>query len=111
MKASAAASNAAVVVLAVGIATAMNLVTLASIWDAFTSSEPGLSENATQVLTTLGGGILGVLGAAVGYKAGAATAVPPTPDIERSFDQGGTPAAPQNRTDVRGGATGGDDTR
>lgn len=79
-----AATSAAVVVLSVGIALAINIITFASLWDAIVSEEPGLSENATQVITALGGGIIGVVGAAVGYKAGsdataAASAPPPPP--------------------------------
>jgi len=57
------------VILAVGIATAVNLITIAVLYDAIFSQGPGLSENATQVLTTAFGGIIGVLGAYVGYKA------------------------------------------
>jgi hypothetical protein len=38
--------------------------------DALWGDEPGLSENATQILTGWGGGIIGVIGALVGYKAG-----------------------------------------
>lgn len=59
------------VVLAVGIATALNLIVGAVLWDAIRSEGPGLSENATQILTGAFGGILGVLGAYIGFKAGA----------------------------------------
>src|SRR5262245_48231980 len=55
-------------VLAVGIATAINAITVAVLYDAIFSKGPGLSENATQVLTTAFGGIIGVLGAYVGYR-------------------------------------------
>lgn len=78
------ATSAAVVILAVGIATAVNLITLASLWDAIASDEPGLSENATQVITALGGGIIGVIGAAIGYKAGSdAAAISPEDPSKR----------------------------
>jgi len=60
------------VVLAIGIATAINAVTLGVLYDAIRSAGPGLSENATQVLTTAFGGIIGVLGAYLGFKAGLA---------------------------------------
>jgi hypothetical protein len=58
------------VVLAVGIVTATNLFTVAVLADAVFSAGPGLSENATQVLTGWGGGIIGVIGAVVGYRVG-----------------------------------------
>lgn len=58
------------IILAIGIATAVNLITAAVLYDAIASKGPGLSENATQVLTAAFGGIVGVLGAFVGYQAG-----------------------------------------
>jgi uncharacterized YccA/Bax inhibitor family protein len=57
------------VILAVGIALAVNVVTGAVLYDAVRSEGPGLSDNATQLLTTAFGGIIGVLGAYVGYRA------------------------------------------
>ena len=63
----------AVLVLAVGLSTALNVITFAVVYDAIASKGSGLSENATQVLTGWGGGIIGVLGAYVGYKAGQPT--------------------------------------
>lgn len=57
-------------ILAVGICTALNLLTLAVMWDALKSDTPGISENATQILTGWGGGIVGILGAVFGYRAG-----------------------------------------
>jgi hypothetical protein len=62
--------HAVAVILAVGICTALNLLVFAVIYDALFSDSPGLSENATQILTGWGGGILSVIGAVVGYKAG-----------------------------------------
>lgn len=57
--------------LAVGIATAINLITAAMLWEAiFRTESAGLSENATQILTTAFGGIIGVLGSYVGFRAG-----------------------------------------
>jgi hypothetical protein len=58
-------------VIAVGLATAFNLITFAVLYDAIRSQGPGLSDNATQVLTGLGGGMIGILGSIVGYRAGA----------------------------------------
>lgn len=63
------------IILAVGVATGLNLITLAALIDAVWSSDPGLSENATQILTGAFGGVLGVLGAYVGYRAGATSRV------------------------------------
>ncbi len=40
------------------------------LYDAIFSSESGLSENATQILTLAFGGIIGLLGSYVGYKTG-----------------------------------------
>lgn len=60
-------------VLAIGICTALNMLTFASLYVAIWGSSDvtgGLSENATQVLTGWGGGIVGILGAVFGYKAG-----------------------------------------
>lgn len=64
-------------ILAIGLATAVNIVTLAALWDAIRSEGPGLSENATQILTTAFGGIVGVLGSYLGFKAGVAARTPP----------------------------------
>jgi len=73
------------VILAIGLCTAVNAVTLGVLYDAIRSQGPGLSENATQVLTGAFGGIIGILGAALGYRAGRDQAT----DV-----QGGTPNAP-----------------
>jgi hypothetical protein len=56
--------------LAIGIATALNLITFGVLYDAITSEGPGLSSNATQVLVMGFGGIIGVLGSYLGYKVG-----------------------------------------
>ena len=56
--------------LAVGLVLAVNFITIAVLWDAIASSGPGLSENATQILVSVFGGIIGVLGAYLGYRAG-----------------------------------------
>jgi predicted PurR-regulated permease PerM len=61
-------------VLAIGLVVAVNCVTFAVLYDAIISSASGLSENATQVLTTAFGGIIGVLGAFIGFKAGRSSA-------------------------------------
>lgn len=66
-------------VLALGICLALNVLTFAVLYDAFVNDiNAGLSENATQVLTGWGGGVLGVIGAVVGYQAGQSSASGPT---------------------------------
>jgi hypothetical protein len=68
-------------VLAIGLCTALNLLLFAVVYDALRDpSQAGISENATQVLTGWGGGIVGILGAVFGYRAGqnSTTAEPPT---------------------------------
>jgi hypothetical protein len=66
------ARDAVALVLAVGLVTAINLITFALLYDAIVSEGPGLSENATQVMTGAFGGIIGVLGSYVGYRTGQA---------------------------------------
>ncbi len=78
------ARDAVGIILAVGLATAVNAVTLATLIDALRSQGPGLSENATQVLTGAFGGIIGILGAYVGFRAG-----------ERKADDDDTPQWPK----------------
>lgn len=58
------------IILAVGLATAMNVFTFAVLYDALMNDDAGLSENATQVLTGWGGGIVGILGAVFGARLG-----------------------------------------
>jgi hypothetical protein len=60
--------------------TALNVLTFGVLYDALFSSTSGLSENATQILTGWGGGIIGILGAVFGYRAGQATDRPPPND-------------------------------
>jgi hypothetical protein len=61
-----------VLTLAAGLVLAINLLTAGVLYDAIFSEGPGLSDNATQVLTTVFGGIIGVLGSYIGFKAGQA---------------------------------------
>lgn len=67
-------ANTVAVVLSIGMCTAINLFVVAVLADAFYSDLAGISENATQILTGWGGGIVGVIGAVVGYKSGEAAA-------------------------------------
>lgn len=62
------------IILAVGICTALNGFVFAAIYDALTDpAHSGLSENATQILTGWGGGIIGILGTVFGIHLGAKT--------------------------------------
>lgn len=61
------------IILATALATAMNVFVLAVLYDAIFSAGPGLSENATQILTGWGGGIVGILGSYLGFRVGEQT--------------------------------------
>lgn len=66
------AADLVAIILAAGLSLALLLMTAATIYAiAVTHAERGLGENGTQVLTGLTGGIIGVLGAYVGYRFGA----------------------------------------
>ena len=58
-------------VLACSLGLAFNVFCFAVLYTAIESDAP-LSENATQVLTGWGGGIIGVIGAYIGYRVGVA---------------------------------------
>jgi hypothetical protein len=78
------------VIIAIGVCTAINLVILAVLVDAFYPAEgSGLSENATQIITGGIGGLVGVLGSYVGFRAGtraghSAGAASPPSDVSDS---------------------------
>jgi hypothetical protein len=57
-------------IIAIGLATALNLITLAVLIYAFYNPNHVLSDNAVNLLTGWGGGMVGIVGAYVGYKAG-----------------------------------------
>lgn len=62
------------IILSVGLSTAFNVLMLTILWGVIrgTSGEAlALSENATQILNGAFSGIIGVLGAYLGFKAGA----------------------------------------
>jgi hypothetical protein len=67
-------------VLAVGISAAINCFTIAVLIDSILSEADGISENATQILTGWGGGVIGVIGAVIGYQAGATST--PRPGVD-----------------------------
>lgn len=72
------------VILAVGISLALNVVTVALLWAAWirvsAGEVPGLSENGVQLLTGWGGGIISVLAGYVGYVVGRKTKPERGPD-------------------------------
>lgn len=55
--------------LALSLGIAFNVFTFAVLYDAI-NGEQALSENAAQVLTGWGGGIIGILGSYIGYRVG-----------------------------------------
>lgn len=73
-------------VLAIGLCTALNMLCFGVVWDAVRSDTPGISENATQILTGWGGGVIGILGAVFGYKAGQSSEPIETPP-PTSYDE------------------------
>lgn len=75
------------IILAIGLATALNCITAAILYDAIFSNQPGISENAIQILIGWGGGIVGVLGSYIGFRASEARA-------QRPSEGPGEPPAP-----------------
>jgi len=73
-------SDLVAVILSAGMVTALNLFILASVLEARANPitlPVGLSDNATQVLASWGGGIIGVIGALVGVGVGRRHPHPP----------------------------------
>lgn len=62
------------IILAIGVAVALNIVTVALLWAAWQrlgiNVDSGISENGTQLLTGWGGAMIGVLGSYLGYRYG-----------------------------------------
>jgi len=58
------------IILASAVGLAVVMITFASLWDALFHSDPGLSENATQLLGNAFTGILSVLSGFLGFKFG-----------------------------------------
>jgi hypothetical protein len=61
------------IILAAGMVVALNLFILGAMIEAYANPitlPVGLSDNATQVLTGWGGGIVGIIGALVGVRVG-----------------------------------------
>jgi hypothetical protein len=101
MTAAGAGRDWVAVTLAVGIAVAVNLITLGILWDAITNpAQSGISENATQILIAAFGGITGILGGYIGFRAGERTRTPAqTPYAPASRDE---PLSPDDHTPTPG---------
>lgn len=56
------------IILSIGLVMALNIIVFAVLWDALHGDAPGLSENATQILTGAFGGIIGILGSFLGFQ-------------------------------------------
>lgn len=54
-------------ILAVGVATAINIVVLAVMWDAIQVGAE-ISENGTQIISGVLGGVIGILGSYLGFS-------------------------------------------
>lgn len=64
-------ADMAAIILAVGLSLGFVIFCVAALYDAIAHpTESILSENATQVLSSMSGGIVGILGAYVGYRVG-----------------------------------------
>lgn len=59
------------IILAIGLSLALVLLMVGVLWDAVRSDTPGISDNAAQVIELGFGGIIGIIGSFLGYKAGA----------------------------------------
>ena len=82
MKTTTASRDWVAIILAVGLATALNMIVAAILYDAIRHPESaGISENATQILTGWGGGVIGILGAVFGYRAGQEAGRPDADDM------------------------------
>ena len=75
-------------ILAIGLCTALNAFVFFAIYDAITDpTHAGLSENATQILTGWGGGIIGILGTVFGVRLGTQQSEPPADTRPAPQDQ------------------------
>ena len=77
-------TDAVVLVIALGLAVAVNLICAAALWSAI-ATDTALSDNATQVIGAAIGGLVGILGGYVGFRAN--IRVPPERDDPDESDR------------------------
>lgn len=75
------------IVLATGFVLNLGLLTFGVLWNALHSTEPGLSENATQLLLAAFTGLVGLLGGYIGARR-EPTAEPAPPTVEAPATEG-----------------------
>jgi amino acid transporter len=56
------------IILAIGLVTSFVTLSLAVLWVSVTKEPSRLSENATQILSAVFGGMIGILGSYLGYR-------------------------------------------
>jgi hypothetical protein len=83
----AGAAGHVAIILAIGIAVALNVITGALLWTAVVHlnvdpDSPGLSDNGVQILLAWGGGIISVLAGYVGYVVGKRSNGHDTPELK-----------------------------
>jgi len=74
------------IILSAGMVLALNIFIIAAAVEAYANAITlpiGLSDNATQVMTGWGGGIIGVIGALVGFRVGKSRRAPDEEPPER----------------------------
>lgn len=57
------------IVLTIGLCTALNILVVSIAYEGLNDGPETISENATQIMTGTFGGIIGILGAYLGYRA------------------------------------------
>ena len=72
-------TDAVVLVIALGLAIAVDLICFAAVWSAI-ATDTALSDNATQVIGAAIGGLVGILGGYVGFRAN--VRIPPEQETE-----------------------------
>ena len=78
------------IIMAAGLVLAVCFITIGVLADAIISEGPGLSDNATQVLTATLGGIIGVLGSYVGFRVSAQQTDTTAANLQASHDASST---------------------
>ena len=79
------------IVLAIAVGLSILAITVAALWDALRSASPGLSENATQILTSAYSGIIGALAVYLGSRLSRGDEHPPPPPPDQPTSSGQDP--------------------